>query len=313
MEMQMDLPLARIRRALLLGGVVILALGLTAARGEAAGLSTTTVLSSSPTAISGTQTASLSATVSPWMLVLPQTVTFANSTTGKTITTVSPTLTCLVSLRPCTFAASVPASSLATGQNAIVAKYSGDLLEAPSQGTAYVYKGTVTTCSSGPESYGCFESTKSADGTAEGSIYTQSPASGQESITIAFGTAPLPCTTPGTGDTMAFTVTNAGSAKSIRYEVFGAAAEAAEAAHPNGHVCYESPNPFKTASGAAATRGSNGLYYGVLPTCEGGGDEGPATNPPCLEFSYYNSGEGEGTPVFVDYLEVPLSDPRVSN
>jgi hypothetical protein len=310
--MHIGLNLARVGRSFLIGGVAVLTLGLTAASSQALSLTTptTTTLSASPTAISGTQTASLSATVSPYLLLLPQSVTFTDSTNGKTIATDNASLTCLVSLKPCTFAASVAASALAAGQNTIVAKYSGDLLEATSQATAYLYKGTPTTCSE-PNS-GCYASAQSADGTAEGSIYTESPSSGTETITIGFGTAPLPCTTPGTGDTMAFTVTNSGGAKSIRYEVFGAAAEKAEAAHPEGHVCYESTKSFTTASGAAAAKGSNGMYYGVLPTCIGGDDEGPATNPPCLEFTNYYENEGSGY-VFVDFIEVPQSDPRISN
>jgi hypothetical protein len=267
------------------------------------------VASSSPAAIAGTQSATVSATVSPLLLLLPQTVTFTDTATNAVLSSTTPSLQCVLSIKPCSFAATVAAKSLAAGQNAIVAKYSGNLLEAPSQATTYVYKGAATTCTA--EEGSCYASATSADGTTEGNIYTQTPPSGQETVTIGFGTAPLACTTSGTGDTMAFTVNNSGGTKSIQYEVFGAAAEAAQAAHPGGHVCYESPSVFTTASGKPATHGSNGMYYGVLPTCEGGGDEGPATNPPCLEFAYYYN--GETGPVFVDNIDAPASDPRVSN
>jgi hypothetical protein len=173
-------------------------------------------------------------------------------------------------------------------------------------------EGTQTSC---PSTNGfCDLFASSADGSASGEIFTQTAGSGPTTIVITFETTPLPCTTPNTGDVMAWIVTNAGSFKQITYNIYGTAADNENTAHPEGdYLCYESPNQFTTASGAPAQQEPNGLYYGVLPVCVGGGD-GPASNEPCIDSTFYiPAGESEGgVSQYTFNFEVPQSDPRAS-
>lgn len=178
----------------------------------------------------------------------------------------------------------------------------------PGNGTDSECSAPVTPCSANAQS---------TDGTAALSVRTTGPSSGTENILITFGPPPLGCTTPHTGDVATFEVTNAGPGeKTLDFESLGAAADAAQAAHPIegeggfGYVCYESPTPFTTASGAPAKKGPNG-FYGQLPFCE--------ETIPCVASSYFeragffgSGGEGLEDVYFTEII-APQSDPRLSH
>jgi len=159
----------------------------------------------------------------------------------------------------------------------------------------------------------CSVSTQSTDGSSSVSVSTEDPTAGTERILVILGPPPIGCTTAGTGAVATFSVTNPGPGeKTVVYDSYEAAAEAAEAAHPVetlygegpsfGYACYESPTSFTTFSGAPATLGPNG-YYGQLPSCY-------TEAIPCVQSAYYYQGDGS------DYRTVivtPQSDPRLSH
>jgi hypothetical protein len=295
-----------------------LALGAAASPGWAAGrIPTHTALSTSAIAIGASQSATVTARILPGLLVGPNgAVNFTDATTDVVLDTEHPVSSCLLLFKPCLATITVPGSSLAPGPNEIVGAYSGDLVEAPSSGTVFVYLGVETVCGSKGS---CEASATSADGTAAVEISTPPPASGTEQVVISFGTQPLPCSTPGTGDTLAFTVTGAGGQKTIGYDLFGAAAQAAEAANPSGYLCFGSPTVFTTASGAPATLASDGLYYGPLPACDGtgvgsSGLGAPAPPvPPCLvggpQYTPSTTSPAEYAQTFI----TTAADPRAGN
>ena len=171
--------------------------------------------------------------------------------------------------------------------------------------------GTDTECST--PATPCSANAQSADGSTALSVTTSGPTSGTEHIVITFGPPPLGCTTPHTGDVATFQVTNPGPGeKTVDLESLGAAADAAQAAHPIkgegalGYVCYESPTRFTTASGAPAKKGPNGEFYGQLPSCEASD-----ATPPCVQSSFFGSGEGQD--VYFTEIIAPQSDPRLSH
>ncbi len=278
--------------------------------------STSVVVSTSSDAISATQSATITATVSAsWRSGLRGDVRFAD-TTNNTVLGTARLSRCWAWSRSCKATITVVGSALSAGENVVVATYPGGRWSDPS-GTGYLYEGTGTACAA--NSGACDAFAASADGSADAFVDTNSPASGTEQIVISFGTTQLPCTTPGTGDLLAFTVTNAGTGqKQIQYDALGTAADNAEAAHPNGYVCYESPTTFTTASGAPATQEPDGSFYGVLPMCtysdsysEDQG-EGPALNPPCLARVAF-SNDNEGPDSYSTYVTTTQNDPRATH
>jgi hypothetical protein len=317
----METPRHRVNRQL--GRIAIaisVTLAVSAAPAWARGFPTTTTLSSSATAIGASQSAVITATVRPGVLVFPfGVVNFTDATTGAALGTARPGFTCALIFKPCQVGITVPGSSLGPGANAIVGQYAGDRFEAPSQGTVALYQGASTQCTAALDPNGCTATATSADGTAATSISSPTPASGTETVVIAFGTQQIACSTAGTGDLVAFTVSNAGGYKSLGYTVNGAAADAAYAAHPDGSLCYESPDSFTTASGQAATQEANGLYEGILPACTGGGEgDGtaePASNEPCLDSAVYVPADQSpsGASTFTEVFETCAEDPRASN
>ncbi len=292
-------------------------LGLTAAPAAAGGLPTTTTLGTSVTTIDATQSTAITATIRPGVLAGPRgVVTFTDATNATTLGTASPALGCLLRFKPCAMTITVPGTSLASGANTIVGQYAGDAVQAPSQGSVSVYEDAgPTTCTAALDPSGCAAFAASADGTASADISSDAPASGIETVAVAFGTQELPCSTSGTGDLVAFTVTNAGGYKSIRYDVYGQAADTAQAAHPAGYLCYESAAPFTTASGQPAAQEPDGSYDGSLPFCTGGAQDVPATNEPCIDYaSYVPASESEsGVSDYTVEFQTDAADPRATN
>jgi hypothetical protein len=222
---------------------------------------------------------------------------------------------CLLIVAPCTVSISVPGSDLGPGPNTITGSYSGNILQAPSTGEVIVDGASVTTCTAGSES--CITPTvTSADGSAGAFISTPGPSTGTETIDISFQTQELDCSTPDIGgDPVVFSATNAGGVKDVQYDVYGTAANNADTAYIgaqelDGWVCYESPASFTTDTGAPATLGSDGLYYGILPDCTG--DDGPdPSNVPCFNGAAYYT--VDGTAAFTDFIVVSQNDPKASN
>jgi hypothetical protein len=254
--------------------VALTALGATAAPSWADhehGLPSTTVLTSTAAAISGSQSATITATISPGYLVGPPgAVRFSDSTNGAVIGSVPVGLHCLLSSKPCQVDIDLPASVLAPGANTIVGAYNGDLVQGPSSGSVAVFQGTETTCGSGSGT--CTASATSSDSSTSTTITSSAPSSGTEQVLISFASQTPPCAKSGIGDTLVFSVTDAGGTKSIQFNLSGSAADQAHAADPDsyGNLCYESPASFKTSTGQPATQGPDGLYYGKLPVCDDG-------------------------------------------
>jgi hypothetical protein len=289
-------------------------LGVTAAPGWAGTLRpTTTVLTTSADAIDAAQSAEIIATIHPGLFALPfGTVTFTDKTNGAALGTARPASGCLYGRQACTAIISISGASLTAGANEIIGRYSGDAADAGSEGSVYVYRGTGATCAAGYFDP-CGNGFSSPGGTASAYIFTFTPPSGTEVEVAAFGPEALPCTTPDTGPTLAFNVTNAGSYKTIDFTIFGTYADVSYAAHPDGYICYESPSTFTTAADVPATKEADGMYYGVLPQCFGEGEDEAASNEPCEDGSYYNPASPGSPSSFDQTFETAASDPRATN
>ncbi len=85
---------------------------------------------------------------------------------------------------------------------------SGNEVDGNDQGC---FVGTQTQCTPGSGGGFCFAYGSSADGSTDGTVGSNDPSSGTETINISFNTQPLPCSNPNNGDTMVFNVSNAGS------------------------------------------------------------------------------------------------------
>jgi hypothetical protein len=174
--------------------------------------------------------------------------------------------------------------------------------------------GTETACTPTAPAGGCSGSGRSADGSAALTVTTANPSSGTEHIFITFGPPPIGCTTAHTGAVATFYVTNPGPGeKTVVYDSLGAAADAAQAAHPIestegssfGYACYESPAPFTTFSGAPAATGPDG-YYGQLPSCQAG-------KPPCVQAAAFIYGERPTENDYRTVITTTQADPRLSH
>ncbi|MGO9957425.1 MAG: hypothetical protein ACLP50_15895 [Solirubrobacteraceae bacterium] len=318
--MSSRLSRAGLRTTRLGAAIALAALALAAAASPswaARRIPTYTAVSTSALTISASQSATIAARIWPAFLVGPNaSVRFTDATNDVVLGIEHLGERCLFSLQPCVATVAVPGSSLAPGPNEIVGAYSGDRVEAPSSGTVVVYQGVETECGSDGN---CDVSATSPDGSAAVGISTPPPPGGTEQVAISFSTQPLPCSTPGTGDTLAFTVTGASGQKTIDYDLFGAAAQAAEAANPSGYLCFGSPTVFTTASGFPATLASDGLYYGPLPFCDGtgvgsSGLGAPAPPvPPCLMGGPQYTPSGTSPAEYAQTFITTAADPRAGN
>ena len=250
----------------------VAALGALAAPGMAkdSRLPTTMKLTASPSAVSPSGSTTLTADVLPGFLVGPiGNVKFTDSTNGALLGTIKPKLQCLLRREPCVATLTVPASALGAGDNTIVAAYSGGLFTKPSSGSTDVFVGTQTTCQAG--SGQCTTSTSSSDGLTNATINSTAPAAGAETVQAFIDGEKAPCTTVGAGDTLVYSVTNpGGESKTVTLTLLGANADAEHALDPDsfGNVCFQSPTSFVTDTGAQATQGPDGLFFGNLPLCD---------------------------------------------
>jgi len=303
----MNLLTRAARRLGLISTLAAAALGIGPAVGSAVAkglLPTMTVVTSSGITASG---ATLTATVGTGLLLTPTgTVTFTDESNGVKLGTVPLTGPCLLSLGSCTATVNIPSSSLAGGVNTIWASYNGDLVSKPSSGIGYqTLCGQYSYC----EAYG-----SSADGTAALDVQSQgSDNPDGESIAIGFTTTPLSCSTPNTGDVAVWAISDPTAPDYVVMDTYGTSGQNAQNAHPinsdgeGGHVCYDSPTPFITASGAPATKQPDGTYEGVLAACVDG--DGGVENPPCYDGGSFNS-DGDGA-YETDVVVVPgFSEPR---
>ncbi len=304
-------------------GMGVLAVGLVmTASSQAAVLPTSTSLTASQQVVSGLESTTLTATVNYGLLVTPAgTVTFTDETNGRQLGTATLPSLCLVIVKACSASITIQADLLDPNENTVEASYGGDTLSDPSSGTELLFRGQETDCdtASGCDTGDIY----SPDDTADVQI-TEEVSSQPESIDVAFGTTPLGCDTPGTGDTIAWTSTNDPSdGKYIYYSADGPAAVAAQDAHPitsdgGGYVCFDSASSFTTSSGSAATKESDGTYEGVLAQCTFtivGEDEVP-NNEPCVLSSYYgvnSGGPDDGEPYYETQIAAPAGDPRAGH
>ena len=319
------------RRLVLVASATVIAiavLGAIAAPSMAADfrVATTTTLVASPTAVDSSASVTLTANVLPGFLVGPLgNVKFTDSTNGALLGTIKPKLDCILRRAPCVATLTVPASTLAPGDNTIVAAYSGGLFTKPSSGSANVFVGTQKTCQ--PGSGQCTTSVTSGDGLTSTMITSPSPPSGAETVQAFFTGEQLPCANPNTGDTLNFTVTNSGGAKTITLTLFG---QAADQEHQDdlrslSHVCFGSTSPFVTS---ATTPAADGLFYGNLPLCDdedGDDDSGetgrvvvPAGTFPCINFvdrtkdtwATYTQASGSTPSTYTESFTTTASDPK---
>jgi hypothetical protein len=226
----------------------------------------------------------------------------------------------------------VAASALAAGDNTIVADYSGGLFTKPSSGSTDVFVGTQNTCPAG--SGQCTTTTSSSDGSTTATIDSTAPAAGTETVQAFFDSETPPCAKVGFGDTLVYSVTNpGGDSKTVTLTLIGAAADQEHQLDPHsfGNVCFGAPSPFVTNSGAQATQGSDGLYYGNLPLCDdqdgdndnedneaGGNLVVPAGAFPCINFvdaardtwATYTPASGSTPSSYVESFTSTAADPK---
>lgn len=294
---------------------------------------THTTLVAAPSVIDSSGSTTLTASVRPGLLVGPiGNVKFTDTTNGAVLGTVKPKLACLLHLQPCVATITVQASALAAGDNTIVAAYSGGLFTKPSSGSADVFVGTQNTCQAG--SGDCSTTTTSGDGSTSSTIDTTAPSAGAETVQAFFDTETLPCAKVGAGDTLVYSVTNAGGeTKTVTLVLTGAAADQEHQLDPNdfGNVCFGSPTTFETNTGGQAVQGSDGLFYGNLPLCDDGdgdddmanGESGgnvvlPVGTYPCINFvnaredtwaTYTPASEGNPS-TYTESFTTTASDPK---
>lgn len=296
-------------------------------------VATNTTLVASPSAIDASGSTTLTASVRPGLLVGPiGNVKFTDSTNGTLLGTVKPKLACLLHPKPCVATITVPGSSLAAGDNAIAAAYSGGLFTKPSSGSAHVFVGTQSTCQSG--SGQCTTDTTSGDGSTSATISSTAPSSGAETVQAFFDSETPPCAEVGFGDTLVYSVTNpGGETKTVTLTLTGSAADQEHQLDPDslGNVCFGAPSPFETNTGGQAAQGSDGLYYGNLPLCDdqdndddnannesGGHLVVPAGTFPCINFANasqdtwatYTPGSESTPSTYTESFTTTASDPK---
>jgi hypothetical protein len=326
------------RRLVLIASTTVIAiagLGATAAPSMAdIRLPTTTTVAASPSTIDPSGSTTLTASIRPGFLIGPLgNVKFTDSNNGAALGTVKPGLQCILRAQPCIATLTVQASVLAGGDNTIVAAYSGGLFTKPSSGSTDVFVGAENTCQ--PGSGTCTASVTSSDGSTSTTINSPAPSSGTETVTAYFATqTPDPCTTVGYGDTLVYTVTNAGGSKTVTLTLTGMAADQEHQLDLKslGNVCFESPSQFVTdngtAAGGQATIGPDGLYYGNLPLCDDGDGDNDHKDTgktvvgahayPCINFvnaqqdtwATYTKGSGSTPSTYTESFTTTSSDPK---
>jgi len=271
---------------------------------------TQTTVTASPSTVASGDTVTLTAAVYPGIFVVtPASVVFTDTTTGTTLGTAKVTKKCVLIKQECMLSITVPATSLAEGANTITGAYSGGLGTLPSSGSTVVTRTdsnptVTTTCQAGsPQCVTPVDT--SVDGTAAATIGTFTENSQTETISVSFQTTELPCSTPGTGDPVVFSSTNAPSSKLVTYTVLGTAADIANDLYgTEGNVCLGSTEPFIT-KGFTPPVLVDGLYYGLLPDCV------PSNIvPPCADPATFQSGGESGEDQYTQPAVVTANDPK---
>jgi len=206
---------------------------------------------------------------------------------------------------------SVRANRLKLGPNTITGTFTGDIAETPSSGSIVITRTktetnptVTTTCQTGAPN--CETPTDtSVDGTAAAQISTLQTVGATETISLSFQTTELPCSTPGTGDPLVFSSTNAPSSKLVTYTVYGTAADIANDTYgTEGNICLGSTQPFIT-KGFTPPVLVDGLYYGLLPDCV------PSdVVPPCADPATFQSGGESGEDQYTQPAVVSADDPK---
>lgn len=299
--MRVHSPRTRALRTLVAGAILasVTMVGLTSS--SAAGIlpTTTTVASSGNPALAGSQvtfTANVKILGINLGPITPKgTVTFTYGATSKT----APLSSCIILLTQCTASASFTALPESSSPTTVTAKYNGDLLAKTSTGTLSQETNDPVFCLAAEF---CDSFLASANGTASMYVNTGGNGGADYNLEMSFQSAPLSCTTPGTGDTGVFNVTDNLVTKSVEYTVYGAAANAIGS---SSRVCWFSDQPFDTASGAPAAPVPGG-FEGLLPEC------GDGANPaPCVwSWDFYISEGGDPT-AYVN-VDAPAGDPKIT-
>jgi hypothetical protein len=306
-------------RALILSTLTIAGfIAMTPSPTEAAGLqilpTKTTVASSANPAFDGAPiTYSANVTILNTNLgpITPKgTVTFQREGLDDTTVTLGtvPLSSCIILLSKCT--ASVTETPIAAGAEGylqhfrVTATYHGDTLSKPSSGFVDELLGYPHDCNTADE-MACTSFMVSANGTTglEVTVPQQDGPATDYQIKIGFESAPLGCTTAGTGDTAVYDVDlPAGQGKMVDHVSYGAAAEKGK---PNpDRICWQADSAF-----AGSTPIGGGKFEGLLPLC-GDGDN----PPPCVESSWYlppAPSEGGTLPSELHtYIATPPGDPK---
>jgi hypothetical protein len=307
---------------------LVLALGAASSFGAQVITTTTTVAVTGVAADGSTVTFTASVTAVDPLLARGGPVTFTDTTTGATLGTaplvpaVCPNSATQIPQKTCTATLTVSTTTapLVSPGDTITASYPGNALFKPSGGSTQL--GTFTACAT---SGSCTASGTSGDGTAFLRVTQDNGTGNPQGIVISFTTTPLSCTTPGTGDTGVWSVTDLADGKTIQYDALGAAADAAQAAHPiafrgdtvGAFVCFDGPAQFTTWSGAPATLQPDGTFAGRLPPCTrdtaaAAAAAGPVfSGPPCVENADFFAGEGGD--VYSTTVLAPAGEPSMSH
>lgn len=271
---------------------------------SAAGIlpTTTTVATSGNPALAGSPV-TFTATVKILGTNLgPLTPTGTVKFTYGATTVTRPLSSCIILLTQCTASATMTALPESASPTTVTAKYNGDLLSKPSTGTLAQETNDPVACLAAEF---CDSFVEAANGSASMYVNTDGNGAADYFLEMSFQSAPLSCTTPGTGDTGVFNVTDGQVSKTVQYTVYDAAATAIG---NSSRVCWFSDQPFTTASGAPAAPVAGG-FEGLLPLCFPGDDS--SNPPPCVEeFDYYISEGGDPTAYVV--VDAPAGDPKIT-
>jgi hypothetical protein len=312
----------RLTRLASLPVAALLLLSIGAASSQAAVLPTNTTVAISGVGADGslTFTATVSA-VNP-LSSMGGPVTFTDTTSSTTLGSapLGPRL-CNPPAKLCTSSITVPSGTVSSG-DVVTASYPGNFLFKPSSGSTQL--GEVTSCS---PSSSCSAGGMAADDSSSLDVEQFNSTGSTQQIVVSFTTTPLSCTTPNTGDTGVWSVTDLVDAKSIEYDAYGAAADAAQAAHPiptdaglaartaAAYVCFDGPTTFTTWSGTPATRQADGTFAGRLPPCPISDSlaAGPVTGgPPCVSDAQFTTDTDFGDGYFTT-VDAPAGEPHMSH
>ena len=246
---------------------------------------------------------------------------------------------CTIPARVCKASISVSGHRLAPGANHIIGSFNPQQLYYPTfQGRTLLYRGVHPNCHAvSPASIPVFTASpirfatrghgflcrgkvNDTHGGTAVSVASQDRVTVTRNTIVAFGSQTLRCTTRNTGDLLAFSITSRAPGY-LGLQVYGRQATIAHNAHPKGYLCYESTIPFRTASGAKAKRGAEGVYYGSLPHCRDNdgddvypshqnGDDRHIHPAPCVEWQQYSVKHGRAH--WTTWFEPTVGDPRVS-